>query len=492
MIDISTVIQGFKSELSAKLIYYVATGITIVFLTRQLPPDEYGRLMLVLSVLGILRLFSSVGLAKSAATYVSNYLDTDATQVRHIVRKSFQYNLVTIAIVGTALFVFAGSIAGFLDDPTLEPLLVAGVLYIVFATLYNYSRVVLQGFQNITESATVYASEGVARLLFVVGLVIIGFGTMGALFGYILGFAVAAAIGIVLLYRQSKRYGSAETMERGLRHDILSYSVPLTVTRGAWVLDREVDIVIVGILLNPATVGFYSIGRQVMLFCIAPASSIGFAIGPQYSKAAVADDESGAARAYETMLVSGLLLYVPAIAGLIILTEPLVTTVFGADYRGAIPILQVFAVGVALLALSEMTEDILDYLGKATARAKMKGATSVGNMVLTVAFIQVLGAVGAALATVLMQFFYTGLCLYLVGSEIQIRGRYLAIKIGQISAITAVMAAAVGALSPYVTGIITLVAIVVFGVMIWAVLAIGSGLIDARRLVETIYSNEGE
>ncbi len=492
MIDIPTVIRGFKAELSAKFIYYITTGVVIVFLTRQLPPGEYGRLFLVVSILSICRLFSSVGLAKSAATYVSNYLDTDATQVRHIVRKSLQYNLVMISIVSIALFFLAGSIAGFLDDSTLEPLLVAGVLYVVFATLYNYSRVVLQGFQNITQSATVYASEGVGRLLFVVGLVTIGFGTMGALVGYILGFVVAAVIGLVFLYRQTTSHDPAETMELGLQRDILSYSVPLTVTRGAWVLDREVDIVIVGIFLRPATVGFYTIGKQVVTFCIGPASSIGFAIGPQYSEASVAGDEQGAARAYETMLVSGLLLYVPAIAGLIILTDPIVTTVFGADYRGAVPILQVFAVGIALLAVTEMTEDILDYLGKATARAKMKIVTSTGNVVLTIVLIQILGAVGAALATVLMQFLYTGLCLYLVESEIRLRRWHLLKKFGQICVITAVMAVAVGILSQYVTGAITLGAIIVSGAVIWAALAIGSGLIDFRTLLETFQTNKGE
>lgn len=492
MIDISTVIRGFKAELSAKFVYYATTGIVIVFLSRQLPPDEYGRLFLVVSVLSIFRLFSSLGLAKSAATYVSNYLDTDETQVGHVVRQSFQYNLVAIAVVGTTIALLAGPIARALDDPGLEPLLVVGVLYVVCATLYNYFRVVLQGFQRITQSATVYMSEGIGRLVFVVGLVGVGFGTLGALVGYIMGFALAATIGLVLLGLQTKRYWSDAAMESGLRREILSYSVPLTVTRGAWVLDREVDIVIVGYFLNPATVAFYTIGKQVVTFCIGPASSIGFAIGPQYSEAAVADDRDGAARVYETMLVSGLLLYVPAIAGLLVLTAPLVTTVFGNDYRGAVPILQVFAVGIGLLAVTEMTEDILDYLGRATARAKMKSVTSVGNVVFTVLFIQVLGAVGAALATVLMQFFYTGLCLYLVGLEIHVRVRYLLVKLGQVGAIAAVLATVVAVLSRYVTGVVTLGAIVLCGVVLWAVMVVGSGLVDVRDLVAAFHTGEGE
>lgn len=492
MIDVSTILRGFKAELSAKFFYYLTTGIVIVFLTRQLAPDEYGRLFLVVSVLSIGRLFSSVGLAKSTATYVSNYLDTDPTQVPHIVRKSFQYNLITISIVGMALFVSAGTIARLLDDPTLEPLLLVGILYIICATLYNYSRVVLQGFENIAQSSTVYASEGVGRLLFVVVLVTVGYGTLGALVGYIMGFALSAGIGLVLLTLQTNRYPSGDVMESGLPRDIISYSVPLTVTRGAWVLEQDIDIVIVGFFLNPATVGFYTIGKQVVRFCTGPASSIGFAVGPQYSESTVADDESSAARVYETMLVSGLLLYLPAIAGLIILADPIVTTLFGPDYRGAVPILQVFAIGIGLLAVTEMTEDILDYLGKATARAKMKGATAIGNIVFTVLFLQIFGAVGAAFATVLMQFFYTGLCLYLVESEIALRQRYLLKKLGHVGAITTTMAGIVAVLSRYITGVVSLSVIIACGVVLWAALTIGSGLLDVRTVLDTFSSSGSE
>lgn len=488
MIDVTSVIRGFRAELSAKFVYYSTNGATIIFLSRQLPPDRYGRLFLVISILGVFRLFSSLGIAKSAARYVSSYLDSDPPQVPHIVRTSFEYTLVTITAVSVVLVTFAGAIAGVFDDPSLETLLVAGASYIVFATLYNYSRVLLQGLSRVTESATVYASEGVGRLLFVVVFVVAGFGTLGALVGYVMGFVLAAGIGLALLYLDSRRRVGADRMESGLRGDVLRYSAPLAVTRGAWVLNRDVDVVIVGLFLNPATVGFYAISKQVMTFCTGPASSIGFAVGPQYSEEAVADDRGQAARVYEAMLVSGLLLYAPAVVGLIALTDPLVTTVFGTDYRGAVPILQVFALGIVLFAITEMTEDILDYLGRATARAKLKGLTSIGNVVFTVAFLQILGAIGAALATVVMQAIYAGFCLYLVDSEISLRRTHLRERLGRIGAITVFVGITVVALSGFVSGIVTLGASILGGAAVWAVLAIASGMVDVRDLSDVLTS----
>lgn len=480
MVDADTLSQDFATETTARLVYYATSGIVIVFLSRRLAPAEYGTLFLAISVLTVARLFSSIGLAKSAAKHVSSYLDEDPGQVRHVVLQSLRYNAVAIAVVAGVVYFGAGAIASALGEPSITTLLVAGTVYVVSATLYNYTRVVLQGFRDIVASATVYAVEGVGRIVGVLVLVTLGYGLLGALAGYVLGFLLAAVVGAWLL---AKRLPSAEEtgpMEDGLVRRVLRYSLPLTVTRGAWVLDRDIDILLVGYLLNPAIVGYYVVSKQVVTFATGPAGSIGFSIGPQFSEAAVAADREYARDTYESILVYVLLFYIPAVAGLFLLADPIVTTVFGADYRDVVPILQTFTLAILLVAVTKSTEDILDYLGRADARAAFKLLTSAGNVGLTVVFVVWFGAVGAAVATVMMQAVYAALCLYVVNAELDLQTGHLLGKTWRVVGVAAGMSVVVVALTQYADGLATLAGVIACGSVTWGALSVLGGFFSVE------------
>lgn len=481
MVDLSTLSRDVTSEASARIVYYIASAVVLGVLLLQLSPSEYGTLFLAISVLTVGRLFSSMGLAKSAAKHVSYYLGEDNRQIRHIVVNSLRFNLVTIAVVVVIIVAGAGHIAAALGSSEIEPLLVVGGLYIVFATLYNYARVLLQGFQDIFSSAMVYASEGLGRIVGVVILVGLGYGLFGALVGYILGFVIAAVVGLWMVYSRLPSKDQTDPITDGLNRRILRYSLPLAVTRGAWVLDREIDLIIVGYMLNSAIVGYYAVSKQVVTFCSGMAGSIGFSLGPQFDEATVAKSTQHARDTYETVVVYTLLVYIPAVSGLAILADPIFTMTI-EQYRDAVPILQVFCAAIVLMALTELTEDILDYLGRANVRAKFKIATSIGNVVLSVILIGVFGAVGAAVATVCMQAIYAGLCLSVVREEIGIRVRVLSRETGRILVIAGIMSAVVLFLTQYATGLVTIAATILSGILVWAVLASRAGFISFGSL----------
>jgi len=490
MVDASSLSRDVATETTARLIYYVTSGLVIVYLSRVLLPSDYGTLFFAISALTVCRLFSSLGIAKSAAKHVSYYLDADGRQIRHVISQSLRYNVISIAVVAGVVLFAADTIASVLGEPSIAPLLAVGSLYVVFATLYNYTRVVLQGFQDISASATVYAGEGIGRIVGVLVLVTLGYELLGALVGYIIGFVLAAGIGVWLLARRVPARDKTDPIEGGLVRRILRYSLPLTVTRSAWVLDREIDIILVGFFLNPAVVGYYVLSKQIVTFATGPAQSIGFSVGPKFNEAAVADDEAYARQTYERILVYLLLFYIPAVVGLFLLAAPVVTTVFGEEYRDVVPILQTFCAAIVLVAVTKSSEDILDYLGRADSRAVFKILTSAGNVGLTVVFIQTLGAIGAAVATVLMQAVYAALCLGVVNAEIGLRARHLLAQLAKVIGITAVMAVVVLVLRGYASSPVAIGAVIVTGTLVWAGLAVLGGFFSLDSLHSAVPRRE--
>jgi O-antigen/teichoic acid export membrane protein len=144
--------------------------------------------------------------------------------------------------------------------------------------------------------------------------------------------------------------------------------------------------------------------------------------------------------------------------------------------------LQVFSLFVLFQAIDKITNDSLDYLGRATERAIGKGITGALNFGLNLLLIPAIGVVGAATSTAVC---YGLMVLYnvsLIDSELDLRRRRLATSIAAAVGVTVAMTAAVVALQPFVTGLASLLAVVAAGVAVWAVLSVASGLVDVYEV----------
>lgn len=482
------IVTGAKAMLGAQVIRMASKGGVVVLLTRVfLDPGEYGLLFFALSVLGFGTLFANLGLAKSAARYIAEYRERDPDQIPHIITTTLKYNLATITLVGAVFLLADDLIARLLGEPRLAPFLVVGVGYVAMVSLRKFAEQLFQGFSRVTYNAGVSTILSVGVLVCVPGFLLLGAGTLGALYGYTLGYALAVIVGFGILYTKFYRqYDPAPIPEAGLSRRILEYSVPLAATRGANILDKRVDTILVGVFISPVAVGYYTLGKQISSFAIAPATSLGFSAAPTYGEHKAADDLDAAANLYETTFKYTLALYLPAAVGLLLVAEPLIRVVFGAEYLGAVPVLQMFSLYVLLQAVDKITNDGLDYLGKARARAYAKGATSVSNFLLNLVAIPLFGVVGAAGATVLT---YSGL----VAIELYIVHRQLPVSPGEMvraSVMTGVVAAGMGLVVmvfvPFIESFLTLFAVVSVGIGVWAVLSILSGVLNVRDIRATL------
>ncbi|QFU82944.1 flippase [Natronorubrum aibiense] len=482
------IVHGFKATLVARAVYMLSSALLMFLLARYLlDPDSYGTLYWVIGVLAMVQLVADLGLGKSAARYFSEYREKAPGQIPHLIKTTISVKIVIITLVSYLLVVFHEELAISLGEPSAAPFLAAGVIYITVFSFSTFTQIAFQGFNNLGYSAIVQAVSGAARLAFAVGFVLMGLGALGAFFGYVVGYAISAAIGLALLYYKFyARYEPAETYEDGLSQRLLEYSVPLTATRSANVVDKQIDTVLVGVFLTPTAVAFYTLGKQISDFVLAPAESLGFTISPNFGEQKATGQLEQARRIYETSLTNTMLLYIPATVGLVIVADPLVTMVFGGDYAGAVPVLQVLAVFIILQAITNLTSDSLDYLGRARARAIAKGGTSAANFGLNLVLIPTIGVVGAAIATVATHSVYVAVNLYIVHSELSLRLRRLGKTMGLICGITGVMALAVLLVTPLVSSPLMLIGAIALGAVTWAILAVVSGLVDPQAVRSTV------
>jgi O-antigen/teichoic acid export membrane protein len=487
MSETSTIGSRFRLEFLARVVQVIGGSLLIFALARLLEPTGYGLLYFTISVIGSIKIFSKLGIGKSAARYISEYKETNIEQVPHIIKFSLSLNVVCIIIVFVTVLIFHKRLAIILEGPEFIPFLLLGSILLISSPIWYYTKMVCQGFEDIEIAALLRIIESVSNTVLTLGIVLAGFGALGALFGFVLATSIGAGLGIAIIYFYYYRGAiKSSKMEIGLKRRITEYAVPLTATNTATILDKEIDVVLVGMLLNPVAVSYYVIANQIVNFTKAPVSALGFTISPTFKAEKSKGNDRKAANIYENALIHSLGLYIPAATGLILVSNEVVDIVFGAQYMGAVPVLQVLGLYLVLKSITEITSSGLDFLGRARDRAIVKGVTSVMNVGLNIILIPTIGVVGAAIATIITYSIYTILNVYIMSTELLLHKFDLAKDISTIVIISLIMGIVVNYLVDHITGLISLFIVVGIGTTIWAILISVSGVVDLQKIVSKL------
>lgn len=484
MMDISST---FRSKLGAEFLSQIITsaamGLLIVLLARLLNPEDYGLLFLSMSVFTVAHVFSRLGIPTSAGKYIAEYQEVEQTQIPHIIKSSFVANISSILSVSIILLAGYDIIGRLLKEPDLVPFLLLGVPFVVFWTLSSYSRTVLQGLGDIEYAAILQSIDKIGRLLGAIGLVLLGFGALGALGGFIIGVLLSSVFGLYSIYiKHYKNIDRSKQMEEGLKKRMLRYNIPVSITSLSSKINNDIDTILIGFFLNPVMVSYYVLGKQIIGFAQMPAVTIGFAMAPTYGRQKAGNQISTASRNYTISLIYTLLLLAPASAGVAILAPSILSEIFGSKYNNAAPILQLFSVLIIIQAIAKITDSPLDYLGQANIRAIALSVSSIGNLLLNIILIPTVGVLGAVGATILTQGIYVLVLMLTIHSELNLESMRILLNMNKILIITLVMSIVVYLLSPYIVGIITLGVVILVGIGVWAVMSVITGIIDYNLL----------
>lgn len=473
----NSLLSRFKASLTGQVISGISGGLLTVGLARLLTNEEYGILFLALAVLSIFKIAGRMGFAKSAARYVTDYRETEPAQLRNIIRISATYNAISVIFAVVLLVFTAPLVATLLDEPELTPYLLLGSLYLVTNTATFYIRFVLQGFEHIAASSYIHGGTNLIKLIAVIGFVVLGFGALGAFGGYILSYAVTSVVGGVYFLNLLSKYDRDVSPETDLRTRILQYNFPLTLTDTADTLDKQIDTVFIGFFLTPVAVSFYVIAKQIERFLEIPATALGFTVAPSYSSSVAAGKSEEATRLYRISVERMFLLYSPIAVGLWLVADPMVPLVFGENYAPAVPVVQLFAVYLLLRAFVSVTDNGLDYLGRAKARSITIAASAIVNIVLNIVLIQLYGIIGAALATLTAQLLYASVNAYLIVNELSIDLYAIGTRVMKFGGLSLLMVPPVLLIASLSDGWTGLLSMIIIGASTWGLVGYCFGML---------------
>jgi glycosyltransferase involved in cell wall biosynthesis/O-antigen/teichoic acid export membrane protein len=315
-----------------------------VVVSRLLGPSDYGALASLLAVVMVLSVPFGVlqtVVAQRTASLRARGREDEVSRFAAAALKTI--NLPAWAAALLIVAVGAPAFAAFLDLGYGAAVLLAP--YLLFSMLSAVAFGVLQGELRFGAIATLLMAGLLVRLGVGIGLVAGGLGVAGAVLATAIAPAVTLVIGLRLVQVDRKAWRAARRSFRNLGGSFAAAAFGLT---SFW-LFAEVDIALARHFLPHDEAGYYSSAgllTRALLFLPAAISVVAF---PRF--VAARERGEGHTRWLRVSLAGFAILLVPAVLGLILLREPLVSLAFSDRYAHAVSLVPALAFAMAVMAV---------------------------------------------------------------------------------------------------------------------------------------------
>jgi len=420
------VVWAFAATALSRLAWLAALAV----LARLLAPEEFGLFAFGLVFLTFVETVGDLGTGAALVHW--------PRRTGEAARVTFYANLG----LGCAWFALAQAaapwVAEFFRNPEGEPVIRVLAASFLLRGLGNTHDALCQKELRFKARLVPETALTVGKGAVAVALALAGFGVWSLVWGQLAGLVLqAAALWWIVPWRPGGPF------PRDLVRPMLAYGRGIVAASVLAAVVAHADLVVVGRMLGASALGFYQMAAKVPeVTVILAAWVVGRVLFATYSR--VHAEGRGLARGFLAAVRYLSLLTLPAAAGLCLLADPLVRTVFGEAWLPAVPVLRALAVYVGLRSLDLHASEVL----KATGRTGLLALLAVAKAAVLVPVLVVAGrasgvVVAAALAAV------TGaaaaLSLTVAARRVAVGARQVAGALAPSAAGAAALAAALGA-----------------------------------------------
>jgi O-antigen/teichoic acid export membrane protein len=200
------------------------------------------------------------------------------------------------------------------------------------------------------------------------------------------------------------------------RRNLLRFGWAMTLTTMAGIAISQLDVLVLGIARGSAAAGRYAPVSRLADTALLLPNAVGSYLLPAVASSSVTSrDERIAGSHYHWASRWALVIATPAVAAMLLTPSALIHVLFGFDARGLTAPARVLAVGLLVHLLFGFNGTILDALGDARLVAVRSGYGVLLSALACATLVPVLGALGAAIATVVAILGLNATCATILG-----------------------------------------------------------------------------
>lgn len=336
---------------------------TVILLARLLPKAEYGQYVFALGLANIAALPIELGLPTLMMREIARYrADEDQAKIIAIIAwvLAFIAGSFLIVVSGLILFLQLSEPTGFMP----MSLAVWSIALLLPLALMHWARGVLQGFEHPIQFAL---PDSIFRplllLLFVSAAALAG--VLDQTVAMVSHVAAVALCFVWTAHRSSSVVRAARIPLAFERSDLewrkwFASLWPITLVSGVQIINRRIDIVLVGVLATAAAVAGYNVALQITSVILVAQTVLNQRIGPKIAFAYRKGDSATMQHhvAHATLVASALA--IASVAGILLFGPWLIPLVFGGAYADVYAITAILCVGQLFSALMGPTTLLLN------------------------------------------------------------------------------------------------------------------------------------
>jgi len=323
---------------SGKAVSTIILAVGSIILARLMAPAEYGLYSIALIPSMTLSLFRDWGIGQAMAKYIAHYKAIGKDENIHDIIAA---GLIFRIIIGLILSLLSLFLASFIattvfNRPEITSLISIASIVILAESLLTAAQSNFTGFERMELTSFTLICESIIKSTAAPLLVLVGYGALGAVLGYTFSFLVAGIIGIALLYfllfKNLKKSRSNLTDKIKILKKMLHYGVPLSISTILGNFLYQFYAFLMAFYCNDIMIGNYQIAVNFSMFMTFFTYPIATVLFPAFSKL----DPKRELQLLRTVFTSAVkyaaLFLVPATMAIIVLSEAMVTTLFGQKW----------------------------------------------------------------------------------------------------------------------------------------------------------------
>jgi O-antigen/teichoic acid export membrane protein len=332
-----------------KTLSTVILAVGTIILGMFISDTEYGLYTIALIPAATLLLFQDWGVGTAMAKYCAQYRDTNKEgDLRKIIEVGLTFEIATAVVLTVISLLTANLIASTIfGKPEAAFLITLVSITILSTSLLMGTQSIFIGFERMKlNSFTIICSATLQGFLSPL-LVYLGYGALGAILGYTFSSVVACIFAITLLYfaifKKLSPNTSTKLNESPTLKLLLRYGVPLAIATIIVGILIQFYSFMMASLVDVTLIGNYRIASNfatLLAFFTFPISTVLF---PAFSKLDPRKDPQTLKTVFTSSVKYTSLFLVPATMALMVLSKPIIGTIYGDKWLNA-PLLLAFYV----------------------------------------------------------------------------------------------------------------------------------------------------
>jgi len=385
----------------------VIMAVGLIIVARLLSPAEYGLYVVAIIPSTIINLFQDWGVSTAMTRYTAALrAEGKDYETGDVVVAGMMFEVATGAALSLLSFFMAEFFASVLGRPASSTLISIVSITIFSGGLLGAAQAILVGFEKMALNGFTMVCQAVLKTALAPLLILLGYGVLGAVWGYTLGFVGAGSFAVALVYFVLYRpVSKSRVSRRGVFQNLrplLKYGVPLNISAIITGALTQTYAFMMALYASNSMIGNYQIAISFAVLLGFFSTPISTVLLPVFSKLNPSNDHKLLKTVFTSSVKYTAILLTPATMAVMALSTSIVDTLFGGKYADAPLLLALYVITNLYAMVGNISiGSFLSGLGETKMIMNLSILTLLVGLPLAFILIPPLGVLGVIIGTVL-------------------------------------------------------------------------------------------